>query len=34
MATRNIFNVVEITIADIHSAYRSGALTVHELVQS
>lgn len=33
MAASNLFNVVETTIADIHAAYRSGALSVRRLVQ-
>lgn len=34
MALPNAFNVVETTIADIHSAYRSGRLSARQLVQS
>ena len=33
MAARNAFDIVETTIADIHAAYRSGALKARELVQ-
>ena len=34
MAADDIFDVVETTIADIHAAYRSGALTARALVQT
>jgi amidase len=34
MATPNAFDIVETTIADIHAAYRSGALKARELVQA
>ena len=33
MASSNIFHVLETTIADIHSAYRSGSLKARQLVQ-
>ena len=33
MATSNIFDVCETTIADIHAAFQSGALTARQLVQ-
>ena len=33
MATSNVFQVVEATIADIHAAYQSGDLTARQLVQ-
>jgi Asp-tRNA(Asn)/Glu-tRNA(Gln) amidotransferase A subunit family amidase len=33
MTSSNVFNVVETTIADIHAAFRSGALTARQLVQ-
>ena len=33
MAQTNAFNVVEATIEDIHTGYKSGKLTCHQLVQ-
>ena len=33
MASSNVFQVVETTIADIHAAYQSGDLTARQLVQ-
>ncbi|MDX1483836.1 MAG: amidase family protein [Alphaproteobacteria bacterium] len=34
MATRTDFDVIETTVADIHAAYRSGALSARQLVQT
>ena len=34
MARSNIFEIVETTIADIHAAYQSGALSVRQLVEA
>ena len=33
MASAQAFNVVETTVADIHTAYKAGTLTARQLVQ-
>jgi Asp-tRNA(Asn)/Glu-tRNA(Gln) amidotransferase A subunit family amidase len=34
MAARDVFNVIETTIADIHAAFRDGTLTARQLVEA